>query len=163
MYLSDGNGGYTKIFDESTTDHNNREVLDLLSTDGESLYFNGKNIQKIELEDGQYGYSGTFMNVVADSTYSINIDKGSKLCDQIVQVWEFEEGTTNITTIAKTFNNAEKDNFYYDSENGIEFTEDVCKVKDEFELSISLNSDGFYESEVINKADFLELIGMEVK
>ena len=88
----------------------------------------------------------------------INIEKGSKLCDKIVQVWEFEEGGTDITTVAKTFNNHTNENFFYDD--NIEFTDDVCKVKDEFVLNNTLNdTTGLYETK-LNKSDFIELISL---
>ena len=160
LYVTDGNGGYTKILDENTTDHVNREVLDLLSTDGKDLFFNGKNVQSITTGEHQ-AYSGTFLNVVSGQICTVNIDSGSNLCEQIVQAWEFEEGLDDLITILKTFNNAEKDNFYYNS-NEIEFTNSECKVKDKYILNSNLNSDGFYESEIINKDDFVEIVGLEV-
>ena len=49
--------------------HSNLDVLDLLSTDGNDLYFNGKNVQKVELQDGQYGYSITIMNAISNNIY----------------------------------------------------------------------------------------------
>ena len=100
------------------------------------------------------------MNVTANTDYGIKIEKGSKLCDQIVQVWEFEEGGTDLTTVAKTFNNHTSENFFYDSEN-IEFTDDVCKVKDKFVLNNNLNEEtGVYEIK-LNKSEFIELISLE--
>lgn len=158
LYVTDGNGGYSTL----VTENKNKGVLDLLTTDGTDLYFKGRNVHKIELQDGQYGYSTTFMNVEADSTYTLNITDGSTLCDQIVQAWEFEEGLSDVTTVAKTFDNTNTDNFFYDD--NIAFTDSICKVKDEFELGRTLDStSGYYETEIINKNDFIELIGMEVE
>ena len=158
LYLTDGKGGYEKINEVDI--HDNKNVLDLLSTDGKDLFFNGKNIQSIIAGDNR-SYSATLLNVTNGQTCTINIDSGSNLCEQIVQAWEFEEGETDLITIAKTFNNAEKDNFYYNS-NEIEFTNSECKVKDKYILNSNLNSDGFYESEIINKDDFVDFIGLEV-
>ena len=179
MFLTDGNGSYIKINNmgdlsnyvtqdqikdiKDAVNHDNRDVLDLLSTNGNDLFFNGKNVQKVELENGQYGYTTTIMNALTDNIYTINIDKGSKMCDQIVQAWEFTEGGQDITTIAKTFNNAEKSNFYYDSE-FVEFNENECKIKDKYKLDNTLNSDtGLYETK-LNISDFIELVkfGSEV-
>lgn len=155
LYVTDGKGGYNTLI----TENKNKDVLDLLTTDGTDLYFKGRNVHKIELQDGQYGYSTTFMNTKADSTYSINITDGSMLCDQIVQAWEFEEGLNDVTTVAKTFDNANTDNFFYDD--NIAFTDNICKVKDEFELGRTLDStSGLYESEIINKDNFVELINI---
>ena len=177
MFLTDGNGSYIKINNmgdlsnyvtqdqikdiKDAVNHDNRDVLDLLSTNGNDLFFNGKNVQKVELENGQYGYTTTIMNALTDNIYTINIDKGSKMCDQIVQAWEFTEGGQDITTIAKTFNNAEKSNFYYDSE-FVEFNENECKVKDTYKINLTLNNDtGFYESEVINLDKYVDLKNIE--
>lgn len=149
------------IINSELHNHNNRDVLDLLTTDGNELFFNGKSVHKIELPDGQTRYSGTFMNVTANTDYGINIEKGSKLCDQIVQAWEFEEGQSDITTIAKTFNNHTSENFFYD--NNIQFNDDVCKVKDEFVLDNILNdTTGLYETK-LNKSDFIELISLTAR
>ena len=160
IYLTDGQGGYTKLNTGSDDNHDNKDVLDLLSTDGKDLFFNGKNVQSIKVGDNQ-AHSGTFLNVVSGQVCTVNIDNGSNLCEQIVQAWEFEEGLDDLITVLKTFNNAEKDNFYYNS-NEIEFTNSECKVKDKYIFNSNLNSDGFYESKIINKDDFIEIVGLEV-
>ena len=100
------------------------------------------------------------MNVIANTDCGINIEKGSKLCDQIVQTWEFEEDGIDLTTVAKTFNNHTSENFFYDSEN-IEFTDNVCKVKDEFILNNNLNEETRLYETKLNKSEFITLINLE--
>lgn len=151
---------YNKKEADSIYGHPNKDVLDLLETDGTDLFFKGKNVHQVVLEEGKYAYTATFLNVKSDQICSIDIKKGSTLCDQIVQAYNFKEGATDLITVAKTFDNTASENFFYDKEN-IEFIGDKCKFKDEFILNNSLNSSGFYESPVINKDKFIELIGME--
>lgn len=78
----------------------------------------------------------------------------------IVDTYKFVDGTQDIHT-TKVFNNTESHNFFYDKDN-VEFT-DSMHVKKEHEYAITLNADSVYESEIINKNDFIEILGLEMK
>lgn len=135
-------------------EHSNRYVLDLLSTDGTDLFFNGKNVNNINLSNSEnYSHSITILNTTANNTHQISLNNESQ-CDLIIQAWEFEEGQQDVVSIIKNFNNADKNNFYYNKDN-ISF-DDKCKIKDSYELKSELNSEGFHET-VFNKNDFIEL------
>ena len=135
--------------------HSNREVLDLLSTDGKDLFFNGKNVQSITTGEHQ-AYSGTFLDVVSGQICTVNIDSGSNLCEQIVQAWEFEEGSQDVITVLKTFDNREVNNFYYNKEN-VEFNDNECKIKDSYKLNTTLNSNTKLYETKLDKAEFMKL------
>lgn len=104
----------------------------------------------------------TFLEVAIDDILNINsIDDKINLQNAIVQLYKFIPGTQDIVEIIKDFDNTEKESFYYNPEN-VEFT-GVMKIKDRYPLNFTYNStEGYYESEVINKSDFAELYGIEV-
>ena len=49
-----------------------------------------------------------------------------------------------------------KDNFIYNPDE-IDFDDNNTCVKNKYVYDMRINSDGLYESEVINKSDFLEI------
>lgn len=100
-------------------------------------------------------------NAKANEVYTVELINENKKNDLIVQCYEFKEGEQDVVTTLREFNNTDKDNFYYNEDN-IDFNNGM-KVKNNYEISSTLNSDGFYESKIINKDDFIELYRIEVK
>ena len=80
-------------------------------------------------------------------------DSNNKL---MIENYKFIKGTENTTSIVKKFNNSNKDNFIYNPDE-IDFDDNNTYVKNKYVYDMKANSDGLYESEVINKNDFLEI------
>ena len=78
-------------------------------------------------------------------------------CKIFIQAYKFVAGEQDIVAILKEFNNGNKDSFYYNEEN-VEFS-DGMKIKNQYTILSLLNGE-VYESEVINKTDFIN--GFEV-
>lgn len=108
--------------------------------------------------------TGIEQKVVLDAKANtdIVIDSALDISDNkiVVDSYKFVGGQQNIQT-NKVFNNTEMTNFFYDKEN-VEFT-DSMHIKKVYEYAVTVNADNRYESEIINKDDFLEIIGMELK
>ena len=80
-------------------------------------------------------------------------DSNNKL---MIENYKFIKGTENTISIVKKFNNSNKDNFIYNPDE-IDFDDNNTCVKNKYVYDMKANSDGLYESEVINKSDFLEI------
>lgn len=80
-------------------------------------------------------------------------DSNNKL---MIDNYKFIKATENTTSIVKKFNNSNKDNFIYNPDE-IDFDDNNTCVKNKYVYDMKANSDGLYESEVINKNDFLEI------
>ena len=80
-------------------------------------------------------------------------DSNNKL---MIDNYKFIKGTENTTSIVKKFNNNNKDNFIYNPDE-IDFDDNNTCVNNKYVYDMKANSDGLYESEVINKNDFLEI------
>ena len=80
-------------------------------------------------------------------------DSNNKL---MIENYKFIKGKENTTSIIKKFNNSNKDNFIYNPDE-IDFDDNNTCVKNKYIYDMKANSDGLYESEVINKNDFLEI------
>ena len=80
-------------------------------------------------------------------------DSNNKL---MIDNYKFIKGRENTTSIIKKFNNSNKDNFIYNPDE-IDFDDNNTCVKNKYIYDMKANSDGLYESEVINKNDFLEI------
>lgn len=138
------------------------------NTSGEFTYY-GKNkngeIGFHSFPIGENGETSNFqsvkLNVKANDTIYIELVNQNINNDLIIQGYEFKEGEQNVSSTIKIFNNAESDNFNYNKEN-IDFS-DGMHIKNKYKLSNSLdNTSGFYETEIITKSDFVDLIGIEV-
>lgn len=69
-----------------------------------------------------------------------------------VQCYKLTDSVNDIVQTVKTFDNSESENFFYDSDN-VEFTEDM-HIKITHTYPGVLNSDGYYETSVIDKNEF---------
>ena len=81
--------------------------------------------------------------------------KQNKLNDLIIQAYEFTQGEQDVVTTLKEFNNADSSNFYYDKDNVV-FTENGCKIKNEYEVvsTPSTTEEGLYELD-FSKENFI--------
>lgn len=106
--------------------------------------------------DNTNKFQSVRQDVIANEVYIIDLINKNKQNNLIVQCYEFKEGEQDHTTTLRTFNNTDEDNFYYNSDE-IEFKNGM-KIKNNYIIANSLNSDYFYESEVINRSDYLEIL-----
>ena len=94
------------------------------------------------------------LNATKNNSVEIaTVDSNNKL---MIENYKFIKGKENTTSIVKKFNNSNKDNFIYNPDE-IDFDDNNTCVKNKYAYDMKANSDGLYESEVINKSDFLEI------
>ena len=94
------------------------------------------------------------LNATKNNSVEITtVDSNNKL---MIDNYKFIKGKENTTSIIKKFNNSNKDNFIYNPDE-IDFDDNNTCVKNKYIYDMKANSDGLYESEVINKNDFLEI------
>ena len=94
------------------------------------------------------------LNATKNNSVEITtVDSNNKL---MIENYKFIKATENTTSIVKKFNNSNKDNFIYNPDE-IDFDDNNTCVKNKYVYDVKINSDGLYESEVINKSDFLEI------
>lgn len=92
----------------------------------------------------------------ATKNNSVEIDTADSNNKLMIDNYKFIKGKENTTSIVKKFNNSNKDNFIYNPDE-IDFDDNNTCVKNKYVYDMKANSDGLYESEVINKNDFLEI------
>ena len=79
----------------------------------------------------------------------------------VIDNYKFVEGENDVTSILKEFNNGNKSSFFYNNEE-INFNNTSMSIKNKYKLSNTLNDDtNLYESDVINKSDFIEISGVK--
>lgn len=101
----------------------------------------------------------TLLNVTSGTVkrYTTSLDN---IIDKIqVQCYKYIPGTKNRMETINDFDAADVDNFYH-SDN-IEFN-GAMKIKDIYRYDFKTNADGFYETDVITKGDFIDFLHMEV-
>ena len=78
----------------------------------------------------------------------------------MINVYKLQSGNTNLNDSLKALeNNTEQDFIKNDDE--IVIDDKGAKIKDSYEYNSILNSNGFYESKIINKNNYLEILGIE--
>lgn len=97
--------------------------------------------------------SKSWNNVKINDEFTINFD--DTLSSVMLQAFKIIEGEKNIIQTINTFNNENKDNFYFNA-NIVDIT-NTARIKDEYILPFFENEQGIYESEVINKNDFVDI------
>ena len=75
----------------------------------------------------------------------------------IIDNYKFVEGENDVTSILKEFNNKKESNFIYNNDE-ITFNNTSMHIKNKYLLTNNLNNDtNLYESDIINKSDFIEI------
>lgn len=100
------------------------------------------------------------LNVVANEILEIGSINNLDECKVFIQAYKFISGEENVTNTVKEFNNGQEDSFYYTNGN-IEFDENGCSIKESYEYKIKENSDGFYETEIINPKEYIEIVSLK--
>lgn len=92
------------------------------------------------------------LEAAANTDIIITFDNFDDLQKYGVDVYKLTDATNDIVQTIKTFDNSESENFFYDSDN-VEFTDDM-HIKTTHIYQGVLNSDGYYETAVIDKNEF---------
>lgn len=75
----------------------------------------------------------------------------------VIDNYKFVEGESDITSIIKEFNNKKESNFIYNND-VVTFNNTSMHIKNKYLLTNNLNDDtNLYESDIINKSDFIEI------
>ena len=156
-YASETNEGAVKYADNLSVTMNT-QPLQYYGTNNENEL--GMHYFPINTKDNTGLEQRVCLNAKANQI--ITVDSALDISDNkvIVDCYKFVSGEENVISTIKTFDNTEKDNFFYDKDN-IEFT-DSMHIKKEYELVLNKNNEGFYESEEIDINKFLELTLSEV-
>lgn len=119
------------------------------------LYYNNQlyNFTNPSIDNNEIQQKVSLNATKNNSVEITTVDSNNKL---IIENYKFIKGKENTTSIIKKFNNSNKDNFIYNSDE-IDFDDNNTCVKNKYVYDMKANSDGLYESEVINKNDFLEI------
>ncbi|WP_312369060.1 hypothetical protein [Lachnoclostridium sp.] len=107
----------------------------------------------------------TFLNVKAGDILEMTTSDSYKMDKAFTQVYKHINGQTNKTDILHNFSIDEIGQFFYDEDNVVLSNEDggIMKIKDSFQISNILNQDGYYESELISKNDFIDFYSITVE
>ena len=119
------------------------------------LYYNNQlyNFTNPSTENNEIQQKVSLNATKNNSVEIATVDSNNKL---MIENYKFIKGKENTTSIIKKFNNSNKDNFIYNPDE-IDFDDNNTCVKNKYVYDMKANSDGLYESEVINKSDFLEI------
>lgn len=123
------------------------------------------NIIKASQDSKVNMWQKTTLNVTAGTPITYETDSDSSIDKVIVQCYKFVEGEDNVVKVLKEFNNSDEANFYHTEH--VEFTQNdssasIARIKKEYKLTNTINDDGLYESEVIDKDDYVILHSIEV-
>jgi hypothetical protein len=118
--------------------------------------------------DSLGGYSGgatsvfqkVSVSVAANEVIPVVLNTGIDLERTIVQAYKFIPGATDLVAVLKTFDNSEASSFYYNS--SLVLLDGAMKIKDIYNLTKVLNSESYYESEIIDKTAFRDLYAIAV-
>ncbi|WP_312369044.1 hypothetical protein [Lachnoclostridium sp.] len=100
-----------------------------------------------------------FHNVTSGQVLEMQTSFNFNINDAIIQVYKSIAGNSNVIKTINDFNENEKYNYYYNSDN-IAFSNDYngqAKIKDAYIIPVSINSEGYYESEVIKTRDYVDI------
>lgn len=119
------------------------------------LYYNNQlyNFANPSTESNEIQQKVSLNATKSNSVEIATADSNNKL---VIDNYKFIKATENTTSIVKKFNNSNKDNFIYNPDE-IDFDDNNTCVKNKYVYGMKANSDGLYESEVINKNDFSEI------
>lgn len=135
----------------TTSTYSSKKIEDRLN-EVENTITGGQN-------DSVKMWQKTYLNVSNGSYLNIGVSGDMKLEKAIVQAYKFIEGLSDTIEILKKFDNTDASNFNYDS-NFVEFNGNM-RIKDAFDLNKTLNSDGYYETNLVSKNRFIDFYKIE--
>ena len=103
------------------------------------------------VDDQTNKFQSVRQNAKSNEVYTIELIKPNKLNDLIIQAYEFVQGEQDVVTTLKEFNNSDSNNFYYDK-NNVEFDNNGCKIKNEYQYNSIKNTEtNLYELDLSNE------------
>ncbi|MBU5332130.1 hypothetical protein KQI61_07955 [Anaerocolumna aminovalerica] len=99
-------------------------------------------------------------NVVAGQVLEMQTSLNFSINNAIIQVYKFIDGAKNQTKVISDFTDKEKDLYIYNDKNVI--FSNLAKIKDSYNIPISVNEDGFYETQLISKSDYKYINGFTI-
>ena len=161
------NNDYKTLQDNNNIDHSKLYMVatdeTLNNTKKMNLYYNNQlysiNGGSNESNKGCEVQQKVSLNIAPNDKILIptNDTKNKIMIDN----YKFIQGGETSTSILKEFNNGNKTNFIYNKDE-IDFNNTSMSIKNEYKLSNTLNDDtNLYESDIINKSDFIEISGVE--
>lgn len=105
-------------------------------------------------------YQMVLLNPPKDSSQLLESMVDLQECKVFVQAYKFVAGQQDIIGTLKEFNNSNKDSFFYNKDK-VEFFNSGMSIKNEY-VYTSTKVDDLYESEEIDKSEYLDLIKLEV-
>lgn len=161
------NKDYKTLQDNNNIDHSKLYMVatdeTLNNTKKMNLYYNN------QLYSINGGSSESNKNYEVQQKVSLNVASNDKILIPtndtenkiMIDNYKFIQGGETSTAILKEFNNGNKTNFIYNKDE-IDFNNTSMSIKNEYKLSNTLNDDtNLYESDIINKSDFIEISGVE--
>jgi len=115
----------------------------------------GYHLFPITTEPNLNNFQTSISNVEVGKYYYIDLLSERTLSDLICQAYKFVEGDKNVDSILKTFNSDESYNNIYNNDN-ITFEEGL-RINKVHQLTLTTNSDGFFESDILKKSDYIEI------
>ncbi len=97
----------------------------------------------------------SFDNVTAGQVLEMQTSLNFNISNAIVQVYKFIEGSTNATKVISNFTVEESKNYIYNSDNII--FDGSVRIKDSYPISTFVNEDGYFETSVISKNNYLDI------
>ena len=163
IYASDNNEGSVKLADKA------KEIDIEGQLDGSAKYYGvanggtnedntlklrpfpvGTSTERIETFD--------FEILTKDVSQSILFAREIPTVNCFVQAFKQEESELNITDVFEDYNNELVSNH---TENVVYDFVDGLSINDTYKYATTLNSDGLYETDIINKDDFIEILSIK--
>lgn len=152
-----------------TNDGTYKRIINDESAESENTVYSAKQTEKrltevqntlVAGQDSQVNmWQKTTIGATANMPIYYTTDDTNAIDKIIVQCYKFVPGDKGVVQVLKEFNNGDESNFYHTD--NVEFN-GVARIKDSYILENTLNEDGLYESEIINKEEFLLLNGISI-
>ena len=115
------------------------------------------------IDDQTNKFQSVRQDAKANEVYTVELIKSNKLNDLIIQAYEFTEGTQDVVTTLKEFNNKDANNFYYDKDN-LAFTDEGAKIKNIYNVMSTRNEDtGFYELDLSQEGFISDIVDISIE
>ena len=155
------NNDYKTLQDNNNIDHSKLYMVatdeTLNNTKKMNLYYNNQRyVVNNDTIDKSYEVQQK-VSLNATPTEPIQIYTNDSNNKMIIDNYKFVEGENDVTSILKEFSNEKKSSFFYNNEE-VNFNDTGVNIKNEYKLTDTLNNDtDLYESDIINKSDFIEI------
>lgn len=107
-----------------------------------------------ESEQIKNNFSTNILDAKTGEVHIIDLVNKDIYCSSVIQPYKFIETDDNIT-LTKVFNNADQSNFFNEPE--VEFKDNKCTIKKQYNYISEINLDGYYYTDLIDLSTFLEI------